>query len=63
MPTETNIAEDAIFKSIGDLKKKIQLSGNNLKILYYYFFWPPPHLLKYFILTVLSAAMFLLQTV
>jgi hypothetical protein len=27
MPPEPNISEDAIFKSIGDLKKKIQLSG------------------------------------
>jgi hypothetical protein len=30
MPPEPNVAEDAIFKSIGDLKKKIQLSGKGV---------------------------------
>jgi len=31
MPAEPNISEDAIFKSIGDLKKKIQLSGKGFE--------------------------------
>lgn len=40
MPPEPNIAEDAIFKSIGDLKKKIQLSGNGVREDKDKFYWP-----------------------
>lgn len=58
MPSETNIAEDAIFKSIGDLKKKIQLSGNNLRLFCITMTFKKTDLLKYLNLKVVQLCYF-----